>query len=433
MNFFRKSLILCTALLISSFAFSQELSIQNKMRHYQEKIAKYLDKKNALSPHYLIDTSGISIYDSQHSKLKNEPEFILKWNQINKFNYFIKSRDQRAVFDAYSSGTFVDKHPTDSPAFPSMVDIIYKKEIKRLSGLKIALDPGHLAGDLETGNLEKKYLHFDCDSSNGLSKPIELSEGMLTYATAILLKEKLEDEGAEVFMTRNYSGGSAYGMSFERWITQKNIDSLYILGELSSKQKKILMNPKATQREKFRFVFKDLELRKRAEVINNYHPDFTIIIHYNVDETNLGWTKPASNNFNMTFVGGAFMKNDLQTPEKRFEFLRLLINDDLEKSIALSSETISSFETILNVKTATLSDASYLSRGCLPTEKVGVYCRNLQLTRYVHSPLVYGETLYQDNINECVSLNKESDKTKNKRVQQVAESYFQGILKYTSK
>jgi hypothetical protein len=43
---------------------------------------------------------------------------------------------------------------------------------------------------------------------------------------------------------------------------------------------------------------------------------------------------------------------------------------------------------------------------------------------------VYGETLYQDNMNECISLNKECDKTKNERVQQVAEAYFQGILNY---
>ncbi|MGZ4079812.1 MAG: hypothetical protein ACXVDW_21015, partial [Bacteroidia bacterium] len=62
--------------------------------------------------------------------------------------------------------------------------------------------------------------------------------------------------------------------------------------------------------------------------------------------------------------------------------------------------------------------------------ETGVFCRNLQLPRYVHSPLVYGETLYQDNINESKLLNEEKDKTKNKRVQQVADAYFQGILDY---
>lgn len=171
-------------------------------------------------------------------------------------------------------------------------------------------------------------------------------------------------------------------------------------------------------------------MAKRAELINDFQPDLTIIIHYNVDETNFEWQKPSTKNFNMTFIGGAFMKTDLPTIEKRFEFLRMIISDDVEKSIALSSETIKNFEKYLNVKTAQQTDAKYLSEGCIATDKKGVYCRNLQLTRYIHSPLVYGETLYQDNIIECKLLNAETDKTKNKRVQQVAEAYYQGILNY---
>src|ERR1019366_433793 len=124
------------------------------------------------------------------------------------------------------------------------------------------------------------------------------------------------------------------------------------------------------------------------------------------------------------------MKSDLSTPEKRFEFLRLIISNDLEQSITLSSAMVKSFEKNLNVKTATIKDAKYLIDGCLATGEPGVYCRNLQLTRYIHTPLVYGETLYQDNMNECISLNKECDKTKNERVQQVAEAYFQGVLSF---
>jgi N-acetylmuramoyl-L-alanine amidase len=158
-----------------------------------------------------------------------------------------------------------------------------------------------------------------------------------------------------------------------------------------------------------------------------------VIIHYNVDETNIGWDKSCTKDFNMTFVGGAFMKNDLSSQEKRFEFLRLLITDDIERSIQLSSAVVKSFEKTLNVKTACIKDAKYLYKGCLPTSENGVYCRNLQLPRYIHSPLVYGETLYQDNINESKLLNSETDKTKNKRVQQVADAYFQGILDYVTK
>ena len=201
---------------------------------------------------------------------------------------------------------------------------------------------------------------------------------------------------------------------------------------ISKSQKDFFLGKKASDRDKFRVIFKDLELQKRGEIINDFKPDITIIIHYNVDETNTGWVKPGKKDFNMTFVGGAFMKGDLSTIEKRFEFFRLLVSDNLEKSIALSSAVVKSFEENLKVPTAGPRDAKYLIEGCLPAKTKGVYCRNLQLTRYIHSPLVYGETLYQDNISECQQLNKENDKTKNIRVQQVSEAYYQGILKYVN-
>lgn len=410
--------------------FSQDAATAAQIKYHSEKVKKYLDKSNALSPHYAVNSNGISIYASAQNKLKNIAEFHLDWAQIEAFNNSLKKWNTTKALEVYRSGRFGSASSIEKNSSPTMVEQIYIPGTKSLKGLKIAIDPGHTAGDMETGGIEQKCLNFKCDSLKGLKEPIAISEGMLTYATAKLLKGKLEAEGAEVFMTRTFDGGSAFGFSFEYFLKKKCIDSLYAAGVLNTKQKTILLDPKKSKRDKFRFVFKDLELQKRAEIINNYHPDYTIIIHYNVDETNTGWTNPANKNFNMTFVGGAFMKNDLSTPEKRFEFLRLLISKDLENSIALSSSMVKSFEKVLNVKTARATDATYLIQGCLTTGELGVYCRNLQLTRYIHGPLVYGETLYQDNIMECIALNKECDKTKNQRVQQVAEAYFQGILTY---
>lgn len=419
-------LLMCTSI----SAFSQDAATTARIKYHTEKVKKYLDKSNALSPYYAINANGISIYASAQNKIKNMAEFHLNWDQIEAFNSSLKKWNTSKAMEVYRSGRYSSVSSPEKNSSPTMVEQIYVAETKKLKGLKIAIDPGHTAGDMETGGIEQKCLNFKCDSLKGLKEPIAISEGMLTYATAKLLKGKLEAEGAEVFMTRTFDGGSAFGFSFEHFIKKKSIDSLYAAGVINLKQKGILLDPKKSKRDKFRFVFKDLELQKRAEIINNYHPDLTIIIHYNVDETNTGWSKPANKNFNMTFVGGAFMKSDLSTPEKRFEFLRLLISNDLENSIALSAAMVKSFENVLNVKTARATDATYLIQGCLATGELGVYCRNLQLTRYIHGPLVYGETLYQDNIMECIALNKECDKTKNQRVQQVAEAYFQGVLTY---
>ncbi len=413
---------------------AQDSSTANKIKQYSKKVESYLDKSKILTPYYAIKTNGISIYDSPESKLKESSEFHISWDKLDEFNLYLKNCSVQQVYETYKKGDFNKMIPCrNGNSSPSTVGQFGKVSLK---GLKIAIDAGHIAGDMEMGNIEKKCLTLQCVNDQGLKDSIEIAEGMLTFATAKLLKAKLEAQGAEVLLTRKFNNGTAFGVTFDKWLEtnyKSTVDSLFTVGKLTLSQKKFFYSPKASKRDKFRVIFKDVELAKRAEIINNYNPDLTIIIHYNVDENNTGWTKPANKNFNMTFVGGAFMKDDLSTPEKRFEFLRLLVSKDIEQSILLSSSMVKSFEKNLNVKTAKIKDADYLMEGCLATPEAGVYCRNLQLTRYIHGTLVYGETLYQDNINESKALNEESDKTKNERVQQVAEAYFQGVLNYIKK
>ncbi|MEO6903416.1 MAG: N-acetylmuramoyl-L-alanine amidase [Bacteroidia bacterium] len=409
---------------ISISAFSQDSLIN----YYNKKVLTYLDKQKALSPYYLIDKSGIKIFASSYNKSICKTEFAIDWHQLQAFKTVLKNCNQTKVAEIYSSGKFSD-------SINCIANHLAKKltnNIGFLSGYKIAIDAGHVAGDFVTGQIEQKFLKFGPNPSCNIVDSIFIAEGVLTYATASLLKDSLEKYGAAVFLTRPFNGSTAFGITFEDWLKDNfnnTIEQYYRSGKISMEKKKWYLT-KATKREKFRLVFKDIDLRKRAEIINDYQPDFTIIIHFNVDETNTGWTKPGNKNFNMAFVGGAFMGGDLSNIDKRFEFLRLLITNELEESIILSSKTLNSFEKNLGIKTASFKDATYLPKGCLSTEKNGVYCRNLQLTRYIHSPLVYGETLYQDNINECVLLNKEIDKTKNKRVQEIANAYFIGVKNY---
>ncbi len=414
--------------LISSSCFSQDASNQPKIKYHTEKVQNYLDKEKSLSKFYKIDNEGISLFASSVDKKNNLIEYHINWNQLTNFNEALKTYPLDVIKRRFVNGKYQNK-PNE----------IYKRKKsptaeKRLKGFKIAIDPGHIANNFVIGELEKKHLKIKADSIHGVTDSIELAEGMLTNATAQLLKEKLESEGADVFLTRT-NDICAFGKTFEQWKKDdfKNaVDSLFKIKEISSTQKEYFLSKKAKDRDIFRVLFKDLELAKRAELINKYSPDFTIIIHYNVDETNVGWIKTSAKDFNMAFVAGAFMKNDLSTKEKRFEFLRLLATDDMEKSITLSAAVVKNFENTLKIKTAKINDAKYLLEGCMPTSQNGVFCRNLQLTRFIHSPLVYGETLYQDNLNESQLLNMETDKTKNKRVQQVAEAYFLGILDYTN-
>lgn len=420
----KQTIFILSIFLSIQIACAQDTSNLYYIKHYNQKVIKYLDKEKSLSGYYQIDKDGIKIFASAQDKANKKVEFEMTYSQIKPYSKHIKDFS----ITAYQKGKL--QLPLDAVYTKSQSPTSNQK----LKGYKIAIDPGHIANDFVTGDLEKKHLKFKLDATSIDSDSIEIAEGMLTNATAKILKEQLEKEGAIVLLTRT-NEKCAFGKTFEQWKKEdfkRVVDSLFKIGEIKAYQKQYFLSDKVVDRDIFRVLFRDLELAKRAEIINKFKPDLTIIIHYNVDETNLEWEKPSTKNFNMAFIGGAFMKKDLSTPEKRFEFLRLLISDDLEKSIQLSAEAIKCFEKNLGIKTAETKNAKYLQEGCISTETKGVYCRNLQLTRYIHSPLVYGETLYQDNINECKLLNQETDKTKNERVKLVAESYYQAILNYVA-
>jgi N-acetylmuramoyl-L-alanine amidase len=430
MNRFVKACLLSVFvffLMVPVALFSQDSAIAYKINYYEKKVRTYLDKENGLSPFYTINKEGIKIFVSAHDKVTNKPEFRISWSKIEDFQHYLRNCPAPDALKMYKSGTY------DSSIIytPVKRDTLSTDTMGVFYGYKIAIDAGHTAGTVPEGVIEKKFLKFK-PADSGFKDSIEIAEGMLTYATAAILKEKLVKEGADVFLTRPFNGSTAYGINFDEWLKinyANTINAWKNSGKISAEKRNWYLN-KATKSEKFTLVFKDIELQKRAEIINAYKPDLTIIIHYNVDETNTGWKKPGNKNYSMAFIGGAFMPNDLSSSEKRFEFLRMLLTYDIESSVALSAAVVKSLETNLRVKAATTKDATYLYKGCLYAGKTGVFCRNLQLTRNVHSPVVYGETLYQDNISECVLLNQESDKLKNIRVQQAADAYYNGVKEY---
>ena len=136
----------------------------------------------------------------------------------------------------------------------------------------------------------------------------------------------------------------------------------------------------------------------------------------------------------MAFVGGSFTADELDKPEARMEFLRLLLTDDIGKSFEFSKYMMESLVQKTKVPAALDSNAVYLKDNCMKTDVKGVFCRNLTLTRKVKGVLCYGESLYQDNINECKALSKKDVKIgemeTSKRVEEVSEAYYQGIMNY---
>lgn len=307
----------------------------------------------------------------------------------------------------------------------------------RLRNLKIAIDPGHFATNLRDAQVEQKYLYFVKQPTAPISDTIKLFESVLTFQTAAILKELLKEQGATVFMSREAPDHTSFGCNWTDWVKrhkQRTLDSLLHTGAMTVQKHNKLK--KANEYTLFWEFFRDFDLANRARKINDFKPDVTVIIHYNVDEKNAPWKRHTTKNFSMAFIGGAFTDDNLVKDENKMHFLRMLITDQLQRSEDLSANTVKQFRDQLGISIARAQDASYLKDNCLPTSSAGVFCRNLVLCRKINSVLVYGESLYQDNEKECLDLMRcDRDlygvKT-NERVIKVARSYFDALKEYYS-
>lgn len=292
-----------------------------------------------------------------------------------------------------------------------------QKKKQGLVGLKIAIDPGHFGGMYS--RLEERYI--DLPPSVNRERPIQFDEGTLSLLTALYLKVLLEKEGAIVFLTRDRIGRGVYPEDFFDWLRKH--PSLWS-GEVSLTRL-------------FRRFYNPLDLRARAKIINAFEPDLTIVIHYNshhVEEEASSNNAVTSKNYNLVFVPGAFCRGELTEHENRYEFMRLLATGDLHESLHLSRCILQAFNTHLNVPVVTKEDgANYLQSVCLQLEE-GIFARNLALTRLIHGPVCYGETLIQNNIDECENLSRKDfvigGEKCSSRIKQVAEAYFEGVQNY---
>lgn len=251
-------------------------------------------------------------------------------------------------------------------------------QTKRRPGpFRVAIDPGHFGG--KYARLEQKWVIVD---------NISLQEGDLTLQTALLLKERLEKEGIEVFLTRSEQGKGA-------------LEEEFTGGDFK--------------------LFNTKDLKKRAELVNAYNPDITLMIHYNVHSGESNIYRSTPKNYCLAFVPGAFCQGELDTAEDREHFYRLISTDDLKRSVEFSQILVNHLGEKLGIPIK--SNEHYMSRVCKRVGK-GIYARNLAMTRLVKGPLSYVEVLCQDCTGEVTRLKDGS------RLVEVADSLFEGIIKW---
>ncbi|MGL5626254.1 MAG: N-acetylmuramoyl-L-alanine amidase family protein [Candidatus Rhabdochlamydia sp.] len=360
--------------LMHSFSFQDFDSYQGRVSKEEvENKLKFLIKAKEAHSYFLLTDDAFIVYASLEEKQKNQEEYRLTFGL------------------------------SDTPK-------ILKKN---LANCKIAIDPGHF-GSIYS-HLEQRFVEINSRNQT----TITFNEGDLTFLTALHLKELLEKEGAEVFLTRTKKGEGALSQNFFQflqiqpnlWLTQKTLTQL------------------------FRGVYNGLDLYARADKINAFKPDVTVIIHYNAhDSEGERYTSTTDKNFNMVFIPGSFGQGELKEKKARYELMRLLVTSDFSLSKQFSKIVLEKFNEHLQVPSVAPSDgARYLETASIEVEK-GVYARNLAMTRLVHGPLCYGESLVQNNLAEAVRLSHLDTEIQgypcSSRLKEVALAYFQAIQEF---
>ena len=430
-------LLVCTAVVFLVLFPLMKKEQAPLTKFYKDRVTKnikFLCKDLECIDNFFVDDRGLFIYPE--SQKTGKPEFILYWEEIPQFNELLKKKTNA-----------------------QLIDILKRKESKYLSGfdttllkpaiypvcewkgLRVALDPGHIASDLQEAKLEQRYVRAEGKLFNQ-KLDIEFFEANLAYTTSLVLKEMLEKKGAEVMITHEY-GKSAFHMNYSEW-RKSDYKNDVILGYKENwygrEKFDYLMTGNATDLILYQDVFRNKDFVSRGRKINDFNPDITLVIHFNAKEGSErygeSYSQPVNENYTMVMIPGAFLGIEIDGRvglEQRFELLRLLVSNELEASDIFASHIIDAFVEYLKVdalpKHKNLNSIKHYS---VPSNRSeGVYHRNIYLTRVVRGPIAYSEALYQDNRDEMALLGRndlivQGIKTSS-RVREVAHAYLIAI------
>ena len=260
-----------------------------------------------------------------------------------------------------------------------------------LSGLRIALDPGHLGG--KWAKMEERWFQF------GNSAPVE--EGDLTLRVARLLAPRLRKLGAKVSFVRNSNEPItpkrpadfkelAKRILVKNGVPQPRVDVL----DASDPEKE------QTIRWQSEILFyRYSEIRRRATLMNfKLHPDLVLCLHLNAES----WgdannpTLIDANHLHL-LVNGSYLQDELELDDERFEMIRRLLSRAYDEELPLA-------DTIAGAMARETGLPLYEYPTANSTTKVGtsgyVYARNLLATRIYRCPVVYCEP-YVMNSNDA--------------------------------
>ena len=385
----------------------------NVLEHYQQTITR--DE----FAHLVNDVYGTHGFAPDLIEIKNDAARILM------------NRDARQFFTLRFAAS--DSSRKSVPRlWRTAKSLSPSKEEKPLSGLKIALDPGHLGG--KWAKMEERWFQVD------QGKPVQ--EGDLTLRIARLLATRLRDLGAKVSFVRSTDEPT----TGKRPDDFRELARKILIKNGVPQPRADILDPADPEKEHtIRWqseilFYRYSEIRRRAALVNfKLHPDLVICLHFNAE----GWGDP--NNPSLTdinhlhlLVNGSYMAQELEFDDERFEMIRRLLSRAYKEELPLADTIAAAMarETVL---------PPYAYPTTNSTTKVGasgyVYARNLLATRLYRCPVVYCEP-YVMNSKDVLARIQAGDYEGTRNINGVerksifreyADSVADGLVDYYSK
>ncbi len=420
---------------------------------------KYLVGDDSLHGYFSLDARSVTIYASPEDKKAGRIECRLYDDEYGVFARMFRVLDDDAIEEAYRakgpsrfSEEFIrNVMSSDDGEFSPAGDAV-----RPLAGLRVAIDPGHSAGSMEDAVREGKYILLFTPEGEKLN----FYEAALNLATARVLKEMLERDGATVMLTRT-KGEQVYPVPFDIWVKRnfrRAVKEKERDGFITSAAAKRLLT-RSSDRQRLKFFNSEYEMPRRAALINRFRPHVTVLAHYDARDATPDYRikyllvkkiarsrggaadrmkrinevvdsiSALDDNFCTAFVPGCFLRGELASMESRIEFLRLVVSTDLDRSIRFSKHVVEHFRKELDVPP---SPETFPGSRLVGFRFGGVYARNLRMTRLVRGALCLGEPLQQNNLGEARRLAKIGEGRIPERVRETARAYHRAIRDYAA-
>jgi N-acetylmuramoyl-L-alanine amidase len=415
----RASSFLFTAIFAAGLQAAENISVLgNKPRwdvleHYQQTITR--DE----FAHLINDVYGTHGFAPDLIEIKDDTARILMNRDAQEFftlRFGAGAEEQRRVPRLWRPAKSLPPAVRDKP----------------LSGLKIALDPGHLGG--KWAKMEERWFQV------GESKPVQ--EGDLTLRVARLLAARLRDLGAKVSFVRNDDEPTTAKRPDDFRDLAKRI---LIKNGVPQPRADVLDPTDPAKEQTIRWqseilFYRYSEIRRRAGLVNfKLHPDLVLCLHFNAE----GWGDPTSptlidTNHLHLLVNGSYLAEELEFDDERFEMTRRLLSRAYDEELPLA-DTIA----LAMARQTGLPPYAYPTTNS--TTKVGasgyVFARNLLATRLYRCPVVYCEP-YVMNSNDVFTRIQAGDYEGTRNINGVerksifreyADSVAEGLVDYYSK